>query len=71
MARSPVALVVFDLDGTVLRGDTVCEAIAAHIGRLPRMRELERLPWSAVYSARAEMESWYAAGASTGRAEIW
>lgn len=54
------ALAVFDLDGTLLRGDTVCEAIARHIGKLPRMRELEALPWSSVHAAREEMASWYA-----------
>lgn len=60
MAESTSALVVFDLDGTLLRGDSVCEAIARHIGTLPRMRELEVLPWSSVFAAREEMASWYA-----------
>ena len=60
MVASSRALVVFDLDGTLLRGDTVCEAIAKHIGKLTRMRELEALPWSSLFAAREEMASWYA-----------
>lgn len=34
-------LAAFDLDGTLLRGDTVCEALARKLGHLERMRELE------------------------------
>lgn len=60
MDAVPPGLVVFDLDGTLLRGDTVCEAIARHIGKLERMRELEAAPWSAVVPAREEMAAWYA-----------
>ena len=60
MVESSRALVVFDLDGTLIRGYTVCEAIAKHIGKLPRMRELEALTWSSVFAAREEMASWYA-----------
>jgi phosphoserine phosphatase len=30
-------LVVFDLDGTLLRGQTVCEVLAAPLGRLDEM----------------------------------
>jgi len=36
-----VRLVAFDLDGTLLHGDTVCEAIARRLGQLKRMQELE------------------------------
>ena len=36
-------LAAFDLDGTLLRGQTACEAISKGIGRIERMRELERL----------------------------
>ena len=60
MVHDRVRLVVFDLEGTLLRGHTVCEAIAEGLGRLPRMRELEALPWAQWFSARAEMASWYA-----------
>jgi phosphoserine phosphatase len=54
-------LVAFDLDGTLLRGRTVCEGIAARLGRLARMQELERLRERRdIEAARAEMLSWYA-----------
>lgn len=56
----PSALAVFDLDGTLLRGPTVCEVLAQSLGRLPRMQELERLKDRQDISvAREEMASWY------------
>ena len=57
-------LAAFDLDGTLLRGQTVCEAIAKGIGRIQRMREFERLESThveEVTAARAEMAEWYSA----------
>jgi HAD superfamily phosphoserine phosphatase-like hydrolase len=55
-----VSLAAFDLDGTLLRGNTVCEAIALRIGRAERMKELERLSDRAdVHAAREEMVEWY------------
>lgn len=57
-------LAAFDLDGTLLRGQTVCEAIAAGIGRLERMTELERMradDTQQVIAAREEMAGWYSA----------
>jgi HAD superfamily phosphoserine phosphatase-like hydrolase len=39
--RTRLRLAAFDLDGTLLRGDTVCEALARKLGHLERMRELE------------------------------
>jgi len=36
-----IRLVAFDLDGTLVRGDTVCEVIARRLGHLERMRVLE------------------------------
>ena len=36
-------LAVFDLDGTLLRGPTVCEVLAQTLGRLDQMRQLEVL----------------------------
>ena len=39
---APIRLVAFDLDGTLVRGDTVCEVIARRLGHLARMRELEK-----------------------------
>jgi len=54
------ALVVFDLDGTLLRGPTVCEVIAQSLGRLPRMQEFERLrDRQQIAAARHEMALWY------------
>lgn len=53
-------LVAFDLDGTLIRADTCCEAIARPLGRLARMREFERLTTEAeIAAARAEMVTWY------------
>lgn len=53
-------LVVFDLDGTLLRGDTVCEVLARPLGRLPEMRRFETLTDVAdVTEARREMLVWY------------
>lgn len=37
-------LVVFDLDGTLLRGPTVCELLAAPLGHLAEMRSLGPYP---------------------------
>ena len=54
------ALVVFDLDGTLLRGQTVCKVIAQSLGRLPRMQEFERLKdRHQIAAAREEMALWY------------
>ena len=55
-------LAAFDLDGTLIRGLTVCEAIARGIGRIERMRELEQLGSNEigeVTAAREEMAEWY------------
>ena len=49
---SPSGLVAFDLDGTLVRGSTVCEVIAQAMGHLSRMRELE-----AIADARRDRES--------------
>jgi HAD superfamily phosphoserine phosphatase-like hydrolase len=55
-----IELAVFDLDGTLLRGPTVCEVLARPIGKLERMRELERGACD-LKAARAEMAGWYRA----------
>lgn len=55
-----VELAALDLDGTLLRGDTVCEAIARRLGRLERMRELERASTTEeIRQIREEMAEWY------------
>lgn len=58
--RPSNALVVFDLDGTLLRGRTVCEVLAESLGRLERMRQLERFTSDGeLRAAREEMAGWY------------
>ena len=57
-------IAAFDLDGTLLRGQTACEAIAEGIGRLGRMREFEQLrsnQFEEIRAAREEMAHWYSA----------
>jgi phosphoserine phosphatase len=67
MADPPRALVVFDLDGTLLRGPTACELIALSLGRERRMSEMERLTAPGdIAAARREMASWYL-GAESAR----
>jgi phosphoserine phosphatase len=56
----PQGLVVFDLDGTLLRGPTVCEILAGPLGRTQRMQELERFKTrEELRAAREEMAGWY------------
>ena len=55
-------LVAFDLDGTLLRGESVWEAIARGIGRLERVREMERIDparMEEITAAREESAGWY------------
>jgi phosphoserine phosphatase len=64
MGASPIQLVAFDLDGTLSRGDTVCEAIARGLGHLDRMRELEavadeRRDRESLRSLREELAAYY------------
>jgi hypothetical protein len=42
LSNQPFGLAVFDLDGTLLRGPTVCEVLARALGRLDRLWQLER-----------------------------
>lgn len=57
---APIRLVAFDLDGTLIRTDTCCEAIARRLGRLERMRAFERYTGhEEIAAARAEMATWY------------
>ena len=51
---------VFDLDGTLIPGDTCCELIADGIGRLDQMRGFERcVTQGEIEAARVEMSRWY------------
>ena len=63
MNRRNVKLVAFDLDGTLIRGDTVLEVLTANFGKLDRMRELERTTsWAdleAIERARKEVSGWF------------
>jgi HAD superfamily phosphoserine phosphatase-like hydrolase len=55
-----VRLVAFDLDGTLIRGPTICESLAEPLGKLSRMREIELLrDLTQIRAARQEMLSWY------------
>lgn len=55
-----IRLAAFDLDGTLLRGDTVCQVIARQMGHLQRMNEIEQLhDLAEVASARAELAQYY------------
>jgi HAD superfamily phosphoserine phosphatase-like hydrolase len=58
-----VRLVAFDLDGTLIRGPTLCETLASRLGKLQRMREIEQLREPAqIRAARQEMLTWYGDG---------
>ena len=60
MRRSNIKLVVFDLDGTLTRGETICEVIARQIGQIRRMKELEQAKTiDELRIAREEMAEWY------------
>ena len=45
-------IVVFDLDGTLLRGETVCEMLARPLGRIDQMQEFEQLKCEAEIGGR-------------------
>jgi len=56
----PCGIVAFDLDGTLLRGLTVCELLAEPLGRLPEMRRFEAFSSEPeISAARLEMARWY------------
>jgi len=58
-----VRLVAFDLDGTLLRGPTICEVLAEKFGMQDRMRAIEQMRTIAdIRAARQEMLSWYGDG---------
>src|SRR5688500_8189762 len=56
----PWGLVVFDLDGTLLRPSTACEIIAETLGRGDEMRAFEQLEArDDITRARETMAGWY------------
>jgi phosphoserine phosphatase len=53
-------IAAFDLDGTLLRGDTVCEVLAKALGRLDEMKRFETFRTETdLAAARAEMAAWF------------
>lgn len=71
MCAAKVRLVAADLDGTLIRGDTVCETIAGRLGHLERMRELERLTSiDEIAAGRLELAGLYA-GASLAELQAY
>ncbi len=53
-------LVAFDVDGTLLRGETICECLARNIGRAEEMRRFEAYrERSDIAAARRTMLDWY------------
>jgi len=63
MSKAPEAIrgiAAFDLDGTLLRGDTVCEVLAKQLGRLEEMKRFETFKAeSDIADGRAQMVEWY------------
>lgn len=60
MKPTQMRLMAFDLDDTLLRGETGLEAIARPLGRLDRIREFELLTHRAdIKMAREEVASSY------------
>jgi HAD superfamily phosphoserine phosphatase-like hydrolase len=63
LSDRPFGLAVFDLDGTLLRGPTVCEVLARALGQLDHMRQLEALIAGLsdidIAAALEEMVRWY------------
>lgn len=60
MTQVPRGIAIFDLDGTLLRGETVCEVLARPLGRIDQMQKFERLRSEAeIADARTQMMTWY------------
>jgi phosphoserine phosphatase len=58
--HQPPKLVAFDVDGTLLRGETICECIARSIGKIEDARAFELLKTHAdITEARRMMLEWY------------
>jgi HAD superfamily phosphoserine phosphatase-like hydrolase len=59
--KTVYGIAAFDLDGTLLRGPTVCEVLAASLGRLQEMRRFESFTQeSDIVAARKEIARWFA-----------
>jgi len=58
----PIKLAIFDVDGTLLRGDTACQWISRGLGNYDRMSEFEGFSTKEeIMAARREMAGWYSA----------
>lgn len=58
--NQPPRLVAFDVDGTLLRGETICECIGRHLGKSDEMKDIERSKsWDEIAAARRHMLTWY------------
>ena len=72
MNKTPEAIrgiAAFDLDGTLLRGATVCEVLAKRLGRLEEMKRFETFTAeSDIADGRVQMVEWYR-GRSVGDLE--
>ena len=59
-AAPPIRFIAFDLDGTILRGRSVCEVLAEALGYGPRMAVLEQAQGRIALSlAREEVAGWF------------
>ena len=59
---SAVGIAAFDLDGTLLRGRTVCQLLAVPCGRVAEADAFEQsMPPAALEAARRTMAGWYQA----------
>jgi len=62
MNQSPIKLIVLDVDGKLIREQTLCQIIAKNIGKLDRMNWFEENASKSretLISAREEMANWY------------
>lgn len=57
-----IELVAFDLDGTLIRGESTCEVLARHLGLSDEMRAFEKLrDLEDIKKAREQLVEYYQA----------
>src|SRR5579884_606294 len=60
MNKRDIRLVAFDVDGTLVHGETLSETLARRVGYLSRMQEIERIQEEIDFiPAREEIASWF------------
>jgi hypothetical protein len=65
-ARKPM-LVALDVDGTLLRGETICECLGRGIGKIEEMKTFELLTsQTQIFQARRTMLGWFMPYGRTG-----